>query len=104
MSTTDRALRSLLAVDLVLLVLTFIPAFSGIGQQPGLADRLWGGVRLGGWRADVVWMCGSSLLIVASGLPRRTIPGLRRTTVVLCRLWLPCFAIYLGYTLTHMFG
>ena len=41
-------LRGLLAMDFALFVLTFIPAFSGIGPEPGLADRLLGNYRFGG--------------------------------------------------------
>ena len=59
----------MLSVDFVLFVLTFIPAFSGIGSEPGLADRILGNYRFGGWRADVAWMCASSVFIVAVGLP-----------------------------------
>jgi hypothetical protein len=103
-SIADRVLRGLVAVDFVLLVLTFVPVFSGIGQDPGLADRWWGSARVGGWRADVAWMCGSSLLVLVGGLPGGAELGLRRRTVVVCRLWLPCFVLYVGYTVFHMFG
>ncbi len=48
-------LRGSLAVDFALCVLTFIPAFSGIGREPGLADRLLGNYRFGGWR---LMLCG----------------------------------------------
>ncbi len=103
-STIDWILRGVLTVDLALFVLTFVPAFSGIGPAPGLADRLWGSVRFGGWRADVVWMCGSTVLIVAGGLRGIGEHGPRRTTSVLCWSWLPCFVVYLGYIVVHMFG
>ena len=104
MTAADWALRGVLAVNVALLALSFVPAFSGIGPEPGLADRLWGNLRFGGWRADVVWMCGSTLLIFAGGLRWTRERGARRTTSVLCWLWLPCFVGYLGYALLHMFG
>jgi hypothetical protein len=105
MKPMDWLLRSVLAMNVVLLGLTFLPAFSGSGATPGLADRLWGDIRYGGYRADVVWMCGTTLLLIVAGVVLRTRqPGARRTTSLLCLYWLPCFAVYLGYTVTHMFG
>jgi hypothetical protein len=97
-------LRGLLAVNFALFVLTFVPAFSRIGPEPGLADRLLGNYRFGGWRADVVWMCASSLLIIAAGLP--WIMGNRsaKITRVAWFLWLACYPFYLFYTVIHMFG
>src|ERR1700733_5586592 len=83
--------RGLLAVNYALFVLTFIPAFSGIGRNPGLADRLLGNYRFGGWRADVVWMCASSVFIIATGII--WIRGNRSaniTRIAWC-LWLACF-------------
>lgn len=101
---TDWILRSVLVVNLAVLVLTCIPGFSGIGQVPGYADRLLGGFRLGGWRADVVWMCVSTCVIAAAAFPGPGIERPRRRTAILCRMWLPCFGAYLGYIVTHMFG
>jgi len=97
-------LRGLLAVDFALFVLTFIPAFSGIGQEPGLADRLLGNYRLGGWRADVVWMCASSVLIIAIGLPWIRENRYAIITRIAWFLWLACFSFYLIYIVIHMFG
>ena len=104
MRATDWVLRGVLAVNFILLILSFIPTFSGIGSEPGLADRLWGNLRLAGWRADVVWMCVSTLLIFAGGLRWTRERGARRTTSILCWAWIPCFFGYLGYALVHMFG
>jgi hypothetical protein len=97
-------LRGLLAVDFALFVLTFIPAFSGIGSEPGLADRLLGNYRFGGWRADVVWMCTSSLLIIPTGLPWIRENHSAKFTRIAWYLWLACFPIYLCYIVIHMFG
>jgi len=54
MTPVDWFLRSVILANLVLPGLSFIPAFSGVGDTPGLADRLWGEIRFGGWRADFV--------------------------------------------------
>ncbi len=97
-------LRGLLAVDYVLFVLTFIPAFSGIGPEPGLADRLLGNYRFGGWRADVVWMCASSAFIIGTGFPWIKHNRSAKTTRISWFLWLACFPFYLFYIILHMFG
>jgi len=97
-------LRGFLAVDFVLFVLSFIPAFSGIGPAPGIADRLLGNYRFGGWRADVVWMCASSVFIIAIGLRWIRENRSANVTRIAWFLWLACFPIYLIYTVIHMFG
>jgi hypothetical protein len=97
-------LRSLLAVDFSLFILTFIPAFSGIGPEPGLADRLLGNFRFGGWRADVVWICASSVLIIATGLAWIRENRSAKITRIAWFLWLGCFPFYLFYVVIHMFG
>jgi len=98
-------LRSLLAMDFALFVLTFVPAFSGIGgNDPGLADRLFGNYRFGGWRADIVWMCSSSVFIIAAGLPWIMRNRSAKITRITWFLWLACFPFYLFYILLHMFG
>jgi hypothetical protein len=100
----DWVLRAVIALNVFLFVLHFVPTVSGIGPKPGLADRLWGNTRLAGWRVDVVWMLCSSLLILAGTSRWTREPGPRKTTAFLCWAWLPFFVVYLGYTLIHMFG
>jgi hypothetical protein len=97
-------LRAAVALDLFLFGLSVVPASSGIGPAPGLADRLWGNARLAGWRVDVVWMVCSSVLIFAgtSRWTREASAG--KTTAILCWAWLPLFVVHTGYTLVHMFG
>src|SRR5437660_3147111 len=80
-------LRAVLVVNFVLFISAFIPAISGIGPQPGLFDRLWGNYRLGGWRADVVWMCTSTMFIAAGGVKWIRGRGSDRATAVLCGVW-----------------
>ena len=104
MSATDWVLRGVPAVNFTLFLLSFIPAFSGIGPEPGVADRLWGNYRLAGWRADVVWMCASTVIIGTGSLRSTSERGPRRMTSIICRVWLACFVVYLSYTLLHMLG
>ena len=104
MRDVDWLIRGLLAINVALFILTFIPAFSGVGQGPGVADRLWGSVRFGGWRADVVWMLVSSIVILFGGLRRTAERGAEKTTSNLCWAWLACLFFYLCYAVMHMFG
>jgi hypothetical protein len=97
-------LRGLLAVNFALFVLTFVPAFSGIGPGPGLADRLFGNYRFGGWRADVAWMCASSVFIIAAGLARINENRSAKITRIAWYVWLACIPCYLLYVVLHMFG
>jgi len=99
-----RILLSVLAVNFALFILSFIPQFSGIGSEPGLFDRLWGNYRLAGWRADVVWICASTIFIIVGGIAPMRGRGFDKTTAILCWVWLACFFFYLRYTLSHMFG
>lgn len=103
MRPMDWIIRSLLAVDVALLILTIIPASSGMDPMPWLVDRLWGKERYGGFRADVVWMCVSTIVILVGGLRPTIEPGAERTTSNLCWGWLGCFFAYLCYIVTHMF-
>jgi len=48
-------------------------------------------------------MCGATLVVVFGLLRWTGKPGARRTTSMLCMLWLPCFAVYVVQTLAHMF-
>ena len=94
----------MLAVNFVLFILSFIPAISGIGPKPGLFDRLWGNYRLAGWRADVVWMCVSTMFIVGGGIRWIARRGSVNPTAILCFVWLVCFYFYASYVVHHMFG
>jgi hypothetical protein len=100
---------AVIAVNFILFVLTFIPAFSGIGVQSGLADRLWGTYRYEGWRVDVVWVFASSLIILVAGFAFKgsavdKVSPTHKVVVISCVAWLCCFVIYAGYVLIHMMG
>jgi hypothetical protein len=98
-----------IAVNFILFVLMFIPAFSGIGPEPGLADRIWGNYRLGGWRADVVWVVISTVAILMLGLAYAKSPSVKgsrahKVVVTSCAVWLGCCVVYAGYVVIHMMG
>ena len=110
MKTLDWILRVVLAIDFALFILSFIPAFSGVGREPGVADRLWGDLRIEGWRADVVWVCASTLFIMIAAIPFMDAGGVTttkhqryHTTAILSLVWMACFLVYVGFTLVHAF-
>jgi len=109
MKRLERALCALIAFNFVLFVLTLFPAFSGIGPQPGLADRLWGNYRVVGWRADVVWVVTSSVVVVFLAVAYAVSPSARRSgayklVITSCVAWLGCFVVYVRYVFMHMMG
>lgn len=48
--------RILLAANTALLVLSFVPWFAGNPNAAGVADQMFGNLRFGGFRFDVVWL------------------------------------------------
>ena len=102
-------LCSVIGVNFMFFVLTFVPAFSGIGPDPGLADRLWGSYRVGGWRADVVWVFASSAVLFFLAVAYASSRSARRSrayklVVTASTVWLGCFVVYIRYILIHMMG
>jgi hypothetical protein len=55
--------RAVVAVNLLLVALSWWPWFEGTAAKPGAVDHLLGTLRLGGFRADVVWLVISTLFI-----------------------------------------
>lgn len=110
MKALDRIVRGVLVINFALFILSFIPAFSGIGQHdPGFADDLWGKYRLDGWRGDFVWVCASTLLILVASMPFIVVGGVTSNkepryhrTAILSLVWMACFLVYLGYMLVNM--
>lgn len=111
MKALDRIVRGVLVINFLLFILSFIPAWSGIGQrQPGFSDRLWGAHLLYGWSADFLWVCASTLFIAVASIPFVAIGGViaikdrsYHKTAIFCLVWLGCFLFYLGYNLLNTF-
>ena len=59
----DLFLRGGVSVNLLLIALTWWPRFSGNERQVGLADQLFGQLRLGGFRIDFIWLLLSSAML-----------------------------------------
>lgn len=99
MTTLDRILRGLLAVNFALFILSFIPAF-----------RLWSLPALDGWRLDFVWVCASTVFVVVASIPFIAVGGVTEIkerryhrTAILCLVWIGCFLFYFVYNLLNSF-
>jgi phosphoglycerol transferase MdoB-like AlkP superfamily enzyme len=60
--------RCIVAFNLVLIGLSWSRWFEGTPTTVGVVDHLFGAFRLGGWRADVVWLVLSTAMIALAGL------------------------------------
>jgi phosphoglycerol transferase MdoB-like AlkP superfamily enzyme len=60
--------RCIVGFNLVLIGLSWSPWFEGTATTVGAADHLFRAFRLGGWRADVVWLVLSTVVIALAGL------------------------------------
>jgi len=60
--------RCIVGFNLVLIGLSWSPWFEGTATTVGAVDHLFGAFRLGGWRADVVWLVLSTVMIALAGL------------------------------------
>jgi hypothetical protein len=55
-ATVFTPVHYLLAFNTLVLALSFVPWFAGTPQALGVADRLFGHIRFGGFRFDIVWL------------------------------------------------
>lgn len=90
-------LRVMIGVNFFRFALSFFPWFEGTADQPGMADRLFGDVRIDGWRLDICWLVGSSffvfvglLLLIPKGWKEPAV----RVTAYLFAAWMVAFFVY----------
>ncbi len=104
-----KTFRAAFAADTLLVLVTFfVPAFSGIGSEPGLADRIFPN-RSGGFRGDVLWIFWSglalsfwSVLMIVRALKERDRAD--SLDAVLGTVWIAEYFCYVGWTFIHMMG
>jgi hypothetical protein len=60
--------RCIVGFNLVLIALSWSAWFEGTATRVGVVDHLFGSFRLGGFRADVVWLVLSTVAIAVAGL------------------------------------
>ena len=92
------AIRAILAIDFLRVGLSFWPRFEGTASRSGLADRLFDGWTLGGFRCDFVWLAistfGALIAAIYLGLASRQNPKLK-TDAYLCIAWVSAFIVWL---------
>jgi hypothetical protein len=90
-------------VNLSLIWVSWTPWFGGTAQHAGMADKLFGQMRLAGFRADIVWLCVSTGVLFLVGwffiLQARTSRS-ARINAALCVAEVLSFALYVLHVLT----
>ena len=89
-----KVLRFVVGFNLVLIALSWWPWFEGTPTRVGAVDLLLGSFRLGGFRADVVWLFLSTAFIAVSGIGcirRAGSDPLSRINVLLCLIEVVAF-------------
>jgi hypothetical protein len=89
--------------NLALIWLSWFPWFGGSEQHVGIADKLFGQMRLSGFRADIVWLCLSTGVLFFAGCffilqARRSRNA--RVSAALCVAEVLSFAMYILRALT----
>src|SRR5690349_9070887 len=84
-------------VNFLLLALSFSHVYEGTMEFSGLAERLFGSIRLFGWRGDIVWLFFSTIFVAAMGLLSikkwRTERSSKRS-LLLCTCWAVGAVVY----------
>jgi hypothetical protein len=95
-------LRGVIAINFVRFALSLWPRFEGTEKNMGFADQLFGSYRLGGFRADFVWLTASTIVIFFL-LPFFVVRARKSTSarfdLILSVAWVASFAIYVARAL-----
>lgn len=62
-ATARWCLRSVIGLNLTLVLLSFSRTFEGTPEKSGVADQLFGRFELGGFRIDFVWLAASTAIL-----------------------------------------
>jgi hypothetical protein len=97
-SAASFVVRCVIALNFVLFSFSFTAWFQGTEKIPGMADRLFGSYRFGGFRADFVWIVVSTVFIFFALLAFATSTRDARSVRInrwLCVAWIVACLIYL---------
>ncbi len=104
---SKRAIRFLLVgvvgFNLVLMAISLTSWFGGTERTPGVADQIFGKVRLGGFRGDIVWLMVSTVILFLAMFvfiiqARQSLAA--RISAALCVAEVLAFGLYLFHSLT----
>jgi hypothetical protein len=88
--------------NLLLIWLSWIPWFGGTAQHAGIVDKLLGHIRFGGFRADFVWLCLSTVALFLAALffiLRSRTSRDARISAALCAAAVLSFVLYIWHAL-----
>jgi hypothetical protein len=92
--------RTVIAANMLLIALSWLPWFEGTATKLGVVDHLLGGLRLGGFRADFVWLllstiaaCFALILFLMQASTNRA----TRINAYLCGLEILAFCSYMNH-------
>ena len=89
--------RGIVVLNVILVALLWWPWFGGTAERVGEVDRLLNPFRVGGFRADCVWLVFSTFLIAVSlfvSLSKARASGTARVNVYLCLIELFAFCSF----------
>jgi hypothetical protein len=95
-------LRVVIALNFTRFALSFLPWFEGTAAQPGLADEVFGRYRIGGFRADFVWLIASTAVILCSMpyvLRASKNSSKMKVDSYLCIAWIIAFILFVAKAL-----
>ena len=97
------ALPPVVAISFVILALSFTEWYEG-NEHAGVADHLFGAIRVLGWRGDVVFLlltAGFALLMLITSMREWQIEKRAKRTALLSAAWLVGYIFYLNH-LRHL--
>jgi hypothetical protein len=62
-NASEALFRGVIVANLILVAFSWWPWFEGTAEHVGEVDRLFGAFRLGGFRADLVWLIISNFFV-----------------------------------------
>jgi hypothetical protein len=95
-------LRVVIALNFIRFALSFLPWFEGTAAQPGLADEVFGRYRVGGFRADFVWLVASTAVIlcfIPYVLRKSKSSPKMKVDSYLCVAWIIAFILFVAKAL-----
>ena len=97
LSPSEKIMRGTIVFNLALVALSWWPWFEGTAVRPGAVDHLLGAFRLGGFRADLVWLVVSTLFIFFALFPflfKARTSRFARTNALLCFAEIIAFCLF----------
>lgn len=95
------------AICFTVFALSFSTWYEGGTHQIGVAERLFGSIRVLGWRGDIVWVFVSTAFALATlvwAFPQWKVDNAAKRSALLSTAWLVGSVFYFMHVLDHMLG